>query len=296
MTGGAPAPPTGALTGAFLVEKLRALEARLRECGPRVLDSRDDAEAIHDLRVALRRTRTVLALARPVFGRFRVDETRRALRTVMSATGTLRDDEVVLELLGAIGVDHPALVAWMATRRQRERRLRAAVAHLVRAGELERACALLDALLAFPVDPRRDRRLGKFARRAVDQARREVERRKDAPTQDAAALHRLRIAHKGLRYTVETFAEALPEDLAALAPRSARFQGRLGALHDVDVAVVFVRRARSLPPEARVELLAALARERTRRLAAYLREGGVVPAVPRAQPAGADSLRKISTR
>ncbi|HEY8091614.1 MAG TPA: CHAD domain-containing protein [Polyangiaceae bacterium] len=296
MTGAPLVPPVGPLTGAFLAGKLRALQARLRECGPRVLDSKDDAEAIHDLRVALRRTRTVLALARPVFGRFRVDETRRALRTVMRATGTLRDDEVVLELLGAAGVAHPAVIAWMARRRQRQRRLRASVARLVRGGELERALVLLDALLAFPVDPRRDRRLGKFARRAVELARREVDRRKDAPAQDADALHRLRIAHKSLRYTVEAFRDELPDDLAALGPRSARFQARLGALHDVDVAVLFVHRARSLPPEAQAELQAALGRERIRRLSVYLREGGVVPAVPRVQAAGADSLRKISTR
>jgi CHAD domain-containing protein len=284
------------MAGPYLAARLRALLERLRETAPRVVDSAQDADAIHDLRVALRRTRTVLGICRPLVGRFHADAVRRALRSVMVATGALRDDEVVLELLESLGVDHPGVVAWLSARKARERRLRASVARLVREGELDRGLVLLEALLAFPLNPRRDRRLSKFARRAVDRARREVERRKTGRVDDAPALHRLRIAHKRLRYTAETLAEGLPPELAALAQRSARFQSRLGDIHDVDVAIVVVRRARALPDDARAELLAALDRERSLRISVYIREIGVVAASPRVQAAGGESLRKISTR
>jgi CHAD domain-containing protein len=292
----APAPVASTTVGPYLAGKLRALDGRLHDVAPRVLASGDDEEAVHDLRVALRRMRTVLEVGRSVLGRFYADEVRRALREVMRATGDLRDEEVLLALIGSLGVEHPDVATWLQARRRRERRLRRALFRAVRNGELEHGCGLLEALLLFRIDPDRDRRLTKFARRAVEGARRDVDRRRDAPLHDVDALHRLRIAYKRLRYTVDTFADALPTDLAALSQPAARFQGRLGDLHDVDVAVGCVRRARALSPEARDALLAALAREREARLAAYARELGLLVLAPLAQAPGADSLRKISTR
>jgi CHAD domain-containing protein len=294
---------TAASVGPYVVARLRALEERLDQAAERVVSTAEDAEAVHDLRVALRRARTVLEVSRPVLGRFYVDEVRRALRDVQRATGALRDEEVLLELVRSLGVEHDDVGRWLESRARRERRLRGALVRLVRGGGLKPGRRLLDALLAFRVKPSRDKRLAKFARRAVEGARREVERRRGAHTDDGDALHRLRIAYKRLRYTVETFAEVLPGDLAALAQPSARFQGRLGELHDVDMAVACVRRARALSTEAREALLAALARERTVRLAAFAREQGVQSIAPVAattaaplQAVGTDGLRKISTR
>lgn len=286
---------TGDTVGPFLVGKLRALDERMGEAAPRVLAKGDDA-AVHDVRVAIRRTRTMLEVGRAVLGPFHVDEVRRELRDVMQATGALRDEEVLLELVGSLGVERPDVTAWLNLRRTRERRLRGALVRAVRGGDLERGRKLLEALLAFRVDPRRDRRLAKFARRAVERARRGVERRRDTRLDDADGLHRLRIAYKRLRYTAETFAEALPRDLAALAQPAARFQGKLGDLHDVDVAILCVRRARALTDEGRAALLGALAREREARVTAYARELGLVLVSPVSQPVGGESLRKISTR
>jgi CHAD domain-containing protein len=291
---------TAATVGPYVVAKLRSLEARLKEVAARTATSADDAEAVHDLRVALRRTRTVLEVSRVVFGRYFADEVRRALREVQRATGALRDEEVLLDLIRSLGVTHPNVGPWLEARQRHERRLRGALARRLRAGALEQGEALLDALLAFRVKPSRDRRLVKFARRAVELARRDVERRRGARTDDSEALHRLRIAYKRLRYTAEIFADVLPRDLAMLAQPAARFQGRLGDLHDVDVVAGSVRRARTLSDEARADLFIALARVRVERLAAYSREQGIQSVAPLAiapaQDTGGDSLRKISTR
>jgi CHAD domain-containing protein len=107
----------------------------------------------------------------------------------------------------------------------------------------------------------------------VEEARRDVERRRAAPADDADALHCLRIAYKRLRYTAETFASVLPSDLASLAQPAAKFQGKLGRLHDVDMAIVSVRAAR-LPDVAREALLVAVQRVRADRVASYLHEAG----------------------
>jgi CHAD domain-containing protein len=282
------------------------LDERLEEVAPRVLAQETDDEAVHDLRVALRRMRTVLEIGRAVLGPFHADEVRQALRDVQRATGALRDEEVLLVLLGSLGVEAPDVAAFLDGRRRRERRLRRALVRLLRSGALGGGRQLLAALLAFRIKPSRDKRVHKYSRRAVERARRDVDRRRGARPDDPDALHRLRIAYKRLRYTVETFADVLPEDLAVLAQGAARMQSRLGDLHDVDVAIVCVRRARALTPESRAELLAALDRERAVRVAAYGRLAGDVrdvrgaallaaPPPPEDHAVGVASLRKIST-
>jgi CHAD domain-containing protein len=285
---------TAPMTGPFLATKLRAFSARLEELGQRALASADN-DAVHDLRVALRRTRTLLDVGRDIFGRFRVDEVRRALGDVQRATGGLRDEEVLLELVGSLDMQRPDVCAWVEARQRRERRLRTALRHVLRAGQLQSARHLLDALLAFRVKPSRDRRLDKFARRAVMQAERDVARRRRSCSGDAQTLHRLRIAYKHLRYRAETFADILPPDVVAPIVRaSSRLQSLLGEVHDVDVVAASAERARALPQGGRAALLSALARVRAIRIAAF--EDGTSVASPRLQASGTASLRNTSTR
>jgi CHAD domain-containing protein len=125
------------------------------------------------------------------------------------------------------------------------------------------------ALVAFRIKPSRDRRVTKFARRAVEDAKREVEHRRRASMDDPAALHDLRIAYKRLRYTVEVFDSVLPPELLDLAQTATRMQNRLGRLHDVDLAIAAVKGARQLLDVAREALLAALQRVRKERVAAF---------------------------
>src|SRR5215472_10095448 len=141
--------------GPYLAARLRALDARLREVAPRVLSSSSSKSAVHDLRVALRRTRTVLEVSRRIFGRFRSDEVRRLLRDVQQATGALRDEEVLLDLVDSLPVSDPSVQAWLTSRRRRERRLRRILSRSIEVGDLDRGRGLLDALLAFRVEPSR---------------------------------------------------------------------------------------------------------------------------------------------
>jgi CHAD domain-containing protein len=295
-TGPSLASTTGTV-GKLLTARLGELETRLRSVVPRVL-SVDDEDAVHDLRVALRRTRTLLEVGRTVLGCFHADEVRRSLREVHRATGTLRDEEVLLELVMSLGVNRPDVQSWVTARRHRERRLRSAVRRRLREGGLDGGLHLLGALLAFRVKPSRDKRVTKFARRAVDERRREVELRRADPADDAESLHRLRISYKRLRYTTETFSSALPSDVAALATTAARFQNRIGDLLDVDLAIECVQRAPALVDAGRNALLAALQRVRADRAVEYekaMREATLAPA-PVFQAAGTEALRKSSIR
>jgi CHAD domain-containing protein len=290
---------------AFIARKARALDASLAKAIRRVMTNAD-AEALHDMRVAIRRLRTVLRLARPVYGRYRTTAVRRAFTQVQAKTGELRDEEALAETLDGLSVDDPAFIEWRARRRAREKRLRAAVISRLRAGDLTRARRLLHALLLLPVRPSRDAVVGRFARRTVNRARKKVEAMRDVPTSDVELMHELRIRYKELRYSAETFAEVLPLDLAALAPPAARFQKRLGDIHDIDTALDALSRARGLPPETSARVAAALVELRARKARKYLDDMSPTPSLGEAsEPAasvqasphavGGVVLRKIST-
>jgi CHAD domain-containing protein len=269
--------------GPFLRDKLLKLDKRVSDVAERLISCPSDDEAVHDLRVALRRLRTLLEVGRPVLGRYFVDEVRRSFRDVQRATGALRDEEVVLKIAHGLSVTHPDMVRWLLARRRREQRLRRGLVRHVTAGEIATGHRMLSALLAFRIKPSRDAPLAKFGRRAVESSLRGVQRRRDARPDDPDALHQLRIAYKRLRYTVETFAEVLPPELGVLAQPAANFQGRLGDIHDVDMVTVCARRARSLSHAARHEVLEGLAQARQRLMRSYAEElalSALAPTIP----------------
>jgi CHAD domain-containing protein len=257
------------MAGPYVVRKLRDLDGALVAAAARVVAGVDD-DGIHDLRVAIRRLRTMLKMGRPLFGRWHADTVRKAFADVMRATGDLRDEEVLAETLEDAAL-HPAFAAWLSRRDARERKLRRAVVARIERGDLDRARLMMKALLVFPFDPAREMELSKFARRTVERARRAVERGRDVKPDDTVGLHDLRIAYKELRYSIELLSEALPLDARAMLEPCVVFQKRLGEIHDADVALDVLKKAR-LPEQARDEALASVGHLRDKRLAKYLRE------------------------
>jgi CHAD domain-containing protein len=268
---------TAPQAGAYVVAKLRELDVAVTETAPRVLgkgpgtsDEVDD-DAVHDLRVAIRRMRTLLKMSRGLFGRWHTDVVRGAFADVMRATGELRDEEVLEETLEGTA-EGPEFASWLGARKTREKKLRHAVATRIRRGDLDRARLMLKALLVFPVEPERNVDLARFARRTVERARRKVENKRDVEVTDVLGMHELRIAYKELRYSIELLSEALPIDARAQLEPATVFQKRLGELHDVDVATDVIRNAKNLPVAAREQALASLSTMREKRVHKYLRE------------------------
>lgn len=265
----AAAPPREG-AAAHVGAELLGLARDVDRAAARVISDPDDDEAVHDLRVAIRRLRTLLEAARPMFGKWRSDTVRRAFTDVMHATGELRDEEV-LEALFAQASDAPEFVAWARARTRRAKALRRRVVATIEGGALERATTLLEALVAFPVRPGRDRPLAKFALRTVEHALQDAAHRKRLDADDPVALHELRIAHKKLRYRIELFLGALPEKWRKILDFSTLLQKRLGDVHDVDVAIAIVNDAQELGSRARKKALGGLERLRRKRVRKVLR-------------------------
>lgn len=281
-----PATPAAPDAASWVLDKLRVLDGALAETLPRVHGSMDE-EALHDMRVAVRKMRVLMRIARPIFGRFHADAVRAPFTDVHRATSALRDEEVLEGTLEKLPITDGAWADYKKHRKARERALRREALERLERGEVEHARALLAALLALPVNPKRRGQLGVFARECVERARREVERLRDTPPGDVEGLHALRIAYKNLRYAIEMFAPVLPVDVAAMGEPAKRFQQRLGDLHDLDVALEVVARSK-LAVTTRNKVLRALRTERASQARRYLEEAS--PTIPPPPPAPRPSI------
>jgi CHAD domain-containing protein len=257
----------------LVTPKLAQWLGELEEAIPRVVGN-TDSEAVHDLRVALRRIRSLLKTVRAVYGTFHTNLIRKEMARVADATGALRDEEVLGETLAALQLSPAAgaaLAAWLHRRRHRTKALRASVVSLLQAGALQQSVEHLRALLSLPCEPKRDREVRRFARQIVLEAQANVDDSRSAEVNDIAGMHTLRIMYKRLRYSIEAFSQVLPPELRAWREVASKFQSVLGDLHDHDVAIDTMRKSDSLRSDARIAVLRAL-RERRDQLGARYQE------------------------
>ena len=261
---------------------------------------RDPAEAVHDLRVAIRRLRSVLRPMRLVYGKNALRKTELVLGTALDITSDLRDDEVLRETLERldVGAARERLSTWMQGRARREHgtRLRAIRSLLGTNGDGKGESSIAHGLdrLERKVDaaPEAAADLDTFERQALTQAMADLEERVEASKiDDAMAMHRVRIGAKRLRYVAELLAD-LSERPAAEGAHAAedeadasgegrersprvsamrriekgceRIQKRLGTLHDLDEALLRMGRAWGLDRGPREEVLTALRRARSK--------------------------------
>jgi triphosphatase len=245
--------PSGSVGEAAFAVLRRHFEALLaNEPGTRI---GDDAEDLHDMRVATRRLRAALSIFAGVlpvrFARYR-DE----LGWVADELGAVRDLDVQLEqlddwmrqstqedaaalaplrgLLDVQRVDarHRMLTALDSGRYER---LVAGFAGALRRGPLRTSVASRQAALGVAPDliVDRYRRIRKAGRKAL---------RSPSPP----ALHQLRIRGKRLRYALEFLSPLYPAEASPLVKRLVKLQDILGLHQDADVAV---GRLRSLVAE-----------------------------------------------
>ena len=211
-------------------------------------------EAIHQLRVGVRRLRATLSTFKPAIN----DDARPALSHRLRALGRALDDARNLDVFldGAwrripagsrLEADEAALTS---ARSDAHGRARAAVA-----GD-EIRTLMLDVLAWIELGPwtfhrasgaaRRDRRVDRFAARSLDKGRRRlIADGKTLAALDAEARHHVRIRVKALRYGAEILAPVFPDHPRRAARCLAALEAlaeTLGNLNDMATARVVVSR------------------------------------------------------
>jgi len=218
---------------------------------PRAAAGRDGPEPVHEMRVAVRRLRSAIALFRPAVGCPAVDAATAGLKALADRLGPARDwDVFVAETAAAVAKVLPSDASLRRLRAAAERRRRQAYAALrdwlggVEFRDLGLALAGLAGGRAWrtALDPGQAETLGlgleAFASRAL--ARR-LHRLAAAgePIEhlDPEALHAIRLRAKRMRYVAEVFAPLYPgKATRRFMRRLARLQDRLGRLNDSSVA------------------------------------------------------------
>jgi CHAD domain-containing protein len=268
-----------------LVEKLHAVRPRLipaaGQPSPSTAAPEADAEALHDLRVGLRRLRALLRPLGVVYGKKRVKAARLALKTIGDASSTLRDEEVLEELLRSLTLPKPAevgLARWLDRRQAATRRARAEFIKQLDESGLDAAIASVASLLdggdTKPTKRGGDRPVVPFATKVVRRAQRELDAIAVEGPADATGLHDLRIGYKHLRYAIDGFARALPPELVAMREIAVGLQKRLGDLHDLDVALETIEKATGLAKAHQHAVHHALKKKRHKALQKFVAEAG----------------------
>lgn len=231
-----------------------------------------DVEAVHDMRVATRRLRSALTLFEPCLPS-RARRWRKGVRRITRALGRARDLDVQIETLEAALAAHPSWAEGLsgllshltARRRVRQREVVTALADSRRRGVLEEIDSALSPIaLALPARGPAWAQAYRLARQALlglldDLASYEADLNRPRA---GGRHHRMRIAAKRLRYSLEVFQPMYGRAVAHALGAAKGMQSLLGDMHDSDVWAELLRDFAAASPGGTNKALEAFARDR----------------------------------
>jgi CHAD domain-containing protein len=268
----APTPPPFITAETHLMEAARRLLARQYKTFLAHVEGAidgQDIEHLHEIRLAIRRLRSLMRLFRRHLPDTLADPADDSLRTLAHDLGPARDADVWVDFLHGknrqLGLDANRLWrTFLEHHTRRQQRHHATVRRCLRSRAVVTLRRHMAELLRVEL-PRRTRQpapvdLVKFAgqklRKQVKTARKLKGLRKH---DDPSSLHRLRIALRKARYLGEFFAPTLGKPTEKLTRRLKQMEQALGRIHDIDVALDHLHR--DGPPPPRV-LMSSLKSER----------------------------------
>jgi CHAD domain-containing protein len=239
--------------------RLREQVDVIREYDPLV--RRDAPDAVHKMRVAVRRLRSALATYRPLFIREQTEPIRDELRWLAAVLGEPRDAEVMRGRLEQRLAEEPAEVVRGAGYRRMDEEMGAeyvrARARMLEELGSDRYFVLLDRLLELATDPPWSDKAAKpvhsvLRARVRHDYKRLVGRvafadEAEDPDEREHRLHEARKAAKRLRYAAESLITVYGKPAGGFVKAMKRVQSRLGDHHD---AFVTQERLRELGDEA----------------------------------------------
>lgn len=245
------------------------------------LDGPDEAEALHDFRVGLRRLRISLRVYRPQLQGSVGRGLRRRLGRIADATRDSRDLEVHIAWARLQTADmlswQRAGVYWLLDRMERRRRRADTSLERVLGRRFDPTVGKLQRRLhsyrtTIHLDPSRPPRRGaSVTGKRVQQLATDlgIALARVRSIRDVDEAHRARIAAKRLRYVLEPAAGQI-EEAVPIIERLKRLQDDLGDFHDTQVFIAELNEVlRQAPAIARPGVLALVARLRDRGVATF---------------------------
>jgi CHAD domain-containing protein len=205
----------------------------------------DDADAVHDMRVAVRRLRSVLRTAQPLLDRGWADALRAELERYGQLLGAVRDLDVLIERLGVEARELDAEADRLLPPLEKERnRARAELGAAMADRSYRMLLDAIESATRFLPVLRGKRTVEQLARKELKKLRRFKKR---ANLDDDRQLHKLRIRAKRARYAAELAESSRGSRATKFIEAAKKLQNTLGEHQD---AVVALRRLRSLADNA----------------------------------------------
>jgi CHAD domain-containing protein len=238
---------------------LRVQLAAIERTDP-LIRSRDDPEAVHDFRVAVRRTRSVLRTTRELYEEEWLASLRAELKWLARELGPLRDLDVLTAWIRKQEQPEAGPVLKLLEtdrRRAREDALRSL------AGErylelLDRFAAAVDAAPVRAADVS----LEALAAKEFEKLRRAAAKLRGSPTD--AEIHRMRIHAKRARYAAELAEPVVGKPARRFVASAKKFQDVVGAHQDAVVAAERIRSVLERSKSTETAFVAGQLVERTR--------------------------------
>ncbi|MEB0078989.1 CHAD domain-containing protein [Pseudomonas sp. CCI3.2] len=202
-----------------LVARLLGLDVKLMACQAR-LSAETDSEALHDLRINVRRLRSLL---RPLNGLPGVEQLETAAKAVGQLTTPLRDREVLVGYLEQRGMAEAA--------RQRSRSLSDAYLGVASSAQLNQLFSVLDAFPRFLRASQHQGLLHDLKKRIETRLNKQWKKLHQTIDDPAHDRHRLRLLIKRVRYAAEAYPE-LDKTSQTTQKRLKEAQTALGDWHD----------------------------------------------------------------
>jgi len=220
----------------------------------------EDVEHVHQLRVACRRADAALGAFAPLMTS-KPKSLKKWLRRIRKAAGPARDADVLLERFRQESETDLAMefgLARLARHREHVQQELVEVERAIASGKFERSITRSLEALQPKQEGDAEVSFAEYATESLHQASLPFVMNAGSLDSSITRLHELRIAGKNLRYSIEIFHAAFPEELKTeIYPLLVEVQSRLGQLNDHATAQkLFQQWLWSMPPDERAAQLA----------------------------------------
>lgn len=238
---------------------LEALNARWKKFRAELKTCRNEfsEEAVHDLRVATRRLLALFDLLRALLPRKRVRKIRRVLKDQLDELDDLRDTQVLLADVSEFMQEVSELKIFQEQLQKNEK------AHLRRTrksirprkdGDLsDRVEKIRGMIESLPDESLREQTLSA----ADDRFARVLQAYIAMDTENIPSIHKLRVAFKKFRYTVEIVHLLLETFPAENFERMHNYQSMMGDIQDLEVASEYLTELKDIAPQPDLEPVSA---------------------------------------
>ncbi|NWF63590.1 MAG: CHAD domain-containing protein [Chloroflexi bacterium] len=220
---------------ALLIE---ALDARWKKFRAELKHCREEfsEEAVHDLRVATRRLLAIFDLLRAIIPHNRIQKVRRELKDQLDDLDDLRDTQALLADISEYLHEHPPLKLFQDHLLKEEKQLMRLARKLVRAREHTRLNKRVEKIQTMVQLLNSETLPGQMVAVADEVFARVMQACLAMDASSPASIHKLRIAFKRFRYTLEVIHPLLPNFPPANFERMQAYQACMGDIQDMEVA------------------------------------------------------------